>query len=155
MLKELSDQVATRLRNSNCQTECVSIFVGYSKGQVDGLSRSGWRKQLKIARSNNTKVLIEHVLKLFRENYVPGIDIRNLGVSFGKLVWDTTLQLDLFSVPEEQIVDNQLDYLIDKIRQKFGFKALIHASSLLDGATAVNRSGLVGGHAGGNVGLGG
>ncbi|MFX4111871.1 DNA helicase UvrA, partial [Enterococcus faecalis] len=47
------------------------------------------------------------------------------------------------------------DYLIDKIRQKFGFKALIHASSLLDGATAVNRSGLVGGHAGGNVGLGG
>lgn len=120
-----------------------------------GLGRSGWRKQLKIARRNNTKVLTEHVLKLFRENYVPGIDIRNLGVSFGKLVWDTTLQLDLFSVPEEQIVDNQLDYLIDKIRQKFGFKALIHVSSLLDGATAVNRSGLVGGHAGGNVGLGG
>ncbi len=36
VLKELSDQVATRLRNANCQTECVSIFVGYSKGQVDG-----------------------------------------------------------------------------------------------------------------------
>jgi DNA polymerase V len=32
VLKELSDQVATRLRNANCQTECVSIFVGYSKG---------------------------------------------------------------------------------------------------------------------------
>ncbi|HBC4465786.1 TPA: hypothetical protein KER80_002907 [Enterococcus faecalis] len=44
VLKELSDQVATRLRNSNCQTECVSVFVGYSKGQVDGLGRSGWRK---------------------------------------------------------------------------------------------------------------
>ncbi|EOL30102.1 hypothetical protein WO1_00270 [Enterococcus faecalis EnGen0365] len=117
--------------------------------------RSGWRKQLKIARSNNTKVLTEHVLKLFRENFIPGIDIRNLGVSFGKLVWDTTLQIDLFSPPEEQIINNQLDFLIDKIRQKFGFKALIHASSLLEGATAVNRSGLVGGHAGGNVGLGG
>ncbi|MCO5422294.1 Y-family DNA polymerase [Enterococcus faecalis] len=155
VLKELSDQVATRLRNSNCQTECVSIFVGYSKGQVDGLGRSGWRKQLKIARSNNTKVLTEHVLKLFRENFIPGIDIRNLGVCFGKLVWDTTLQIDLFTPPEEQIINNQLDFLIDKIRQKFGFKALIHASSLLEGATAVNRSGLVGGHAGGNVGLGG
>lgn len=155
VLKELSDQVATRLRNSNCQTECVSIFFGYSKGQVDGLGRSGWRKQLKIARSNNTKVLTEHVLKLFRENYVPGMDIRNLGVSFGKLVWDTTLQLDLFSPPEEQIINTQLDFLIDKIRRKFGFKALIHASSLLDGATAVNRAGLVGGHAGGNTGLGG
>lgn len=155
VLKELSDQVASRLRNANCQTECVSIFVGYSKGQVDGLGRSGWRKQLKIARSNNTKVLTEHVLKLFRENYVPGMDIRNLGVSFGKLVWATTLQLDIFSPSEEQIINTQLDFLIDKIRRKFGFKSLIHASSLLDGATAVNRSGLVGGHAGGNVGLGG
>ena len=67
-------------------------------------------------------MLTEHVLKLFRENYVSGIDIRNLGVSFGKLVWDTTLQLDLFSVPEEQIVDNQLDYLIDKIRQNLILK---------------------------------
>lgn len=151
VLKELSDQVATRLRNSNCQTECVSIFVGYSKGQVDGLGRSHWRKQLKIARSNNTKVLTEHVLKLFRENYVLGMDIRNLGVSFGKLVWDTTIQLDLFSPPEEQIINTQLDFLLDKIRRKFGFKALIHASSLLDGATAVNRAGLVGG----NTGLGG
>ncbi|EHK9982570.1 hypothetical protein E0T48_002864, partial [Enterococcus faecalis] len=55
----------------------------------------------------------------------------------------------------EQIINPQLDFLIDKIRRKFGFKTLIHASSLLDGATAVNRSGLVGGHAGGNVGLGG
>ncbi|BDX45579.1 MULTISPECIES: Y-family DNA polymerase [Enterococcus] len=155
VLKELSDQVATRLRNANCQTECVSIFIGYSKGQVDQRGRTGWRKQLKIACSNNTKVLTEHVLKLFRDNYVPGMDIRNLGVSFGKLVWDTTLQLDIFSPPEEQIINNQLDFLIDKIRQKFGFKALIHASSLLEGATAVNRAGLVGGHAGGNTGLGG
>lgn len=83
------------------------------------------------------------------------MDIRNLGVSFGKLVWDTTLQLDLFSTPEQQIVNTPLDFLIDKIRRKFGFKALIHASSLLEGATAVNRAGLVGGHAGGNTGLGG
>ncbi|MCT9927972.1 Y-family DNA polymerase [Enterococcus faecalis] len=155
VLKELSDQVATRLRNAKCQTECVSIFIGYSKGQVDQRGRTRWRKQLKISRSNNTKVLTEHVLKLFRENYVPGMDIRNLGVSFGKLVWDTTLQLDLFSPPEEQIINTQLDFLIDKIRRKFGFKSLIHASSLLDGATAVKRAGLVGGHAGGNTGLGG
>lgn len=63
--------------------------------------------------------------------------------------------MDLFSPPEEQIINTQLDFLIDKIRRKFGFKALIHASSLLDGATAVNRAGLVGGYAGGNTGLGG
>lgn len=50
-----------------------------------GLGRSGWRKQLKIARSNNSKVLTEHVLKIFRENYIPEIDIHNLGVSFRRV----------------------------------------------------------------------
>ena len=90
----------------------------------------------------------------FREHYLAGTDVRQLGLSYGKLVWNESLQLDLFSEPEEQISEMELNYLIDKIRQKFGF-ALIHASSLLEGATAIHRSGLVGGHAGGNVGLGG
>ena len=43
---------------------------------------------------------------------------------------------------------------VPQIRQKFGFKALIHASSLMEGATAISRASLVGGHAGGTVGLG-
>jgi len=76
-------------------------------------------------------VLTEHVLRLSREIFIPRINIRNLGVSFGKLVWDIKTQMNLFSPPEEQIIKNQLDFLIDKIRQKFGFKALIHTSSLL------------------------
>ena len=91
----------------------------------------------------------------FREHYLAGTDVRQLGLSYGKLVWNESLQLDLFSEPEEQISEMELNYLIDKIRQKFGFQALIHTSSLLEGATAIHRSGLVGGHAGGNVGLGG
>lgn len=74
------------------------------------------------------------------ENYAPGVDVRNLGVSYGRLVWNKNLQLDLFSVPEEQIHETDMYFLIDKIRQKFGFKALIHASSLMEGATAISRS---------------
>ncbi len=61
--------------------------------------------------------------------------------------------MDLFSDPEEEFSEQRLDFLIDAIRKKYGFKSLIHASSLLDGATAVSRSGLISGHAGGNVGV--
>ncbi|EPH79839.1 Y-family DNA polymerase [Enterococcus faecalis] len=154
VLKELSDQVASRLRMASCQTTCVSLFVGYSKGQTDKYGQNGWRRQMKVEPSNNTKVLTEHVLRLFEENYAPGVDVRNLGVSYGRLVWNKNLQLDLFSVPEEQIHETDMYFLIDKIRQKFGFKALIHASSLMEGATAISRASLVGGHAGGTVGLG-
>ena len=52
------------------------------------------------------------------------------------------------------INDENLNHIIDLIRKKYGFKSLIYASSLCDGATAISRSSLVGGHAGGRTGLG-
>jgi DNA polymerase V len=153
VLKEMADQVAARLRAAHCQTECVSLFVGYSKGQLDHFGRSGWRKQTKIAPSNNTKVLTEHILRLFRQNY-QRCDVRTVGISYSSLVYHEALQLNLFQQPEKEIFNQELDHLIDTIRKKYGYRSLIHASSLLEGATAVKRAGLVGGHAGGNVGLG-
>ena len=61
--------------------------------------------------------------------------------------------MDLFSDPEKMVQEEKLDYLCDKIRNRYGFKALVHASSLLPGVTAISRSSLVGGHAGGMSGL--
>ena len=59
-------------------------------------------KQQTIPATNNTKVLITYVLALL-EHYLAGTDVRQLGLSYGKLVWNESLQLDLFSEPEEQI----------------------------------------------------
>ena len=39
--------------------------------------------------------------------------------------------MDLFSDPEKMVQEEKLDYLCDKIRNRYGFKALVHASSLL------------------------
>ncbi|MFD2308791.1 Y-family DNA polymerase [Enterococcus termitis] len=152
VLREIADQVATRLRSSHLKTGCVAVSVGYSKGYIDRQGRSGWRKQMKIPLSNNTKILSEYVLLLFRSEYNDQ-DVRHVGISYSKLAKTDSLQLDLFSDPEEEFSEQRLDFLIDTIRKKYGFKSLIHASSLLDGATAVSRSGLVAGHAGGNVGV--
>lgn len=153
VLKEIVDQVASRLRSSQLKTGCISVSVGYSKGYLDSKGRTGWSKQRKVSLSNNTKVLSEHVLQLFRSEY-NFQDVRHIGVSYSKLVQTDVLQLDLFSDPVQEVNEERLDFLIDTIRKKYGFKALIHASSLMEGATAVSRASLVGGHAGGNVGLG-
>ncbi|PZL77496.1 excinuclease ABC subunit A [Enterococcus plantarum] len=152
VLKEIVDQVASRLRSSQLKTGCISVSVGYSKGYLDSKGRTGWSKQRKVSLSNNTKVLSEHVLQLFRSEY-NFQDVRHIGVSYSKLVQTDVLQLDLFSDPVQEVNEERLDFLIDTIRKKYGFKALIHASSLMEGATAVSRASLVGGHAGGNVGL--
>ncbi|MDT2525903.1 hypothetical protein P7D73_21850, partial [Enterococcus raffinosus] len=86
-----------------------------------------------------------YLLQLFEEHYT-GYAVRHVGVSCSKLVYQTSLQLDLFSDPEKTIQQEKLDFLCDEIRNRYGFKALIHASSLLPGATAVSRSTKVGGH---------
>lgn len=63
------------------------------------------------------------------------------------------MQLNLFDDPNEQVNAAKIDFVVDKIRQKYGFKAIVHAHSLLEGGRAIARSSLVGGHAGGMAGI--
>lgn len=101
----------------------------------------GFSKQLKITRTSNSKQLIAYCLTLFRNS------VRQLGISYSKLVKTDSLQLDLFSTAEEETADVSLDFLVDKIRTRYGYASLVHASSMLDGATAISRRDhLIGGH---------
>lgn len=152
VLTEIVDQVASRLRKQNVQTQLISVYVGYPKGYFDEENKSGFNRQQKILATNTTKVLVKEVLALFRKHYT-NQEVRNIGVSFGKLTYSTIIQLDLFSDGEQQVKDNNLDFLIDRIRGKYGFTSIVHATSMLEGATAINRAGLVGGHAGGMEGM--
>ena len=64
---------------------------------------------------------------------------------------DTSQQFSIFRDPEQEIKLRALDHTVDKLRKKYGFSSVIKASSLLPGATAVQRSQLIGGHNGGNA----
>lgn len=142
IIKEMSDLVGSRLRKIRAQSETISLSIGYSYQENLG----GFSKQIKGTATANTKKIMEVCLQIFRENYQEGIAVRSVAIAAGKLVYHTNIQLDLFSNPEEQVNDGQLDYLVDEIRNKYGFKALIHASSLTEAATAISRSTKIGGH---------
>lgn len=148
VIREMAEQVAARIRRRHCQTGCVSLYVGYSKYET----AEGFSRQLKIPPTSHSKKLVAYCLELF-DNYYGGQAVRRIGISYSKLSYSSDIQLDLFEDPEKQIAEEQLDYLVDKIREKYGFQSLVHASSLLDGATAIHRSSLVGGHAGGMEGI--
>ena len=61
--------------------------------------------------------------------------------------------MDLFEQAETQLRQRKLDLIIDKIREKYGFTSIVHATSRMEGARAIARSKLVGGHAGGLDGI--
>lgn len=149
VIREMAEQVATRIRKHHCQTGCVSLSISYSKYEEN----NGFSRQLKIPSTSNTKKLVEYCFEIFNNYYEDDKAVRRIGITYSKLIYTSDIQLDLFENPTEQITNERLDLLVDKIRDKYGFQSLVHASSLMDGATAINRSSLVGGHAGGMEGI--
>lgn len=149
VLREIGEQVAARIRAHKLQTECVSLFVGFAQYKPTG-NRTGFNVQRKISPTNDSDLLVQEILALFRKNW-RGETVRALGVNYSRLIPDTCQQLTFFVQPSTQIKKRQIDKTIDQIRQKYGFKSLVKASSLMEGATAIRRSSLVGGHNGGNA----
>lgn len=141
VIKEIADQVATRLRRSGAKTKCVSLWIGYSMGYIDHQEpgKRGFHQQIKVPATNSSKQIASYLLQIFNRHYKYQ-DIRHVGVNCSKLVFSNALQLDLFADPVEQVKDLKIDYVVDTIRKKYGFKSIVHANSLLEGGRAIARS---------------
>lgn len=59
----------------------------------------------------------------------------------------------MFSDPQKQVDEENLDRIIDKIRQKYGFTSIVYAASMLEGARSIARRTLIGDHVDRNRGL--
>ncbi|WP_174520176.1 Y-family DNA polymerase [Levilactobacillus senmaizukei] len=149
VLREIGQQVTSRMRHHHQQAGCVSLFVGFAwDGEADD-GRGGLHHTHRIDPTDNAHDIIAELIRLFRQ-YWEGQPVRNIGVGLSRLSASQNLQLDLFQNPERQIKNNQFDRVIDELRDRFGKTAVIPASSLLRGGTMLRRSALVGGHNGGN-----
>ncbi|MFL2115986.1 Y-family DNA polymerase [Leuconostoc carnosum] len=149
VVREMADQVATRIRAHKKQTCLVSLFIGYSFAESERQGSHGFRKQQRIDPTNDTHKLMAIMVALFEKHW-HGEVIRNIGIDYGGLIEDTGVQLDLFEQPEKSIKYNKIDQVVDEIRKRFGTTALMRAMSKEKGGTAINRASLVGGHNGGN-----
>ena len=149
VIREMADQVASRIRSHKKQTSLVSLSIGYSFAESEERGSHGFRKQMRINPTNDTRTLMQIMVALF-ERYWNGEVIRNIGIDYGGLIDDVGIQLDLFAQPETQIKTNKIDKVVDDLRQRFGTTAVMRAMSKDDGGTAINRASLVGGHNGGN-----
>ncbi|EHY61342.1 putative DNA polymerase IV (plasmid) [Listeria monocytogenes FSL J1-208] len=143
VLREMVEDVAMRLRKSHVDTAVIHLSIGYSKYSI----KKGFSHQMKIPATNSSQVLITYFLQLFRK-YIESEAVRSIALSCGQITLKAGLQLNLFEDVERTLNQEQLDTTIDKIRQRYGFRSMMHASSLLTGATGLKRSEMVGGHKG-------
>lgn len=146
VLKEMAEQVAIRLRKRKKKTTKVSIYIGYSGFD----EKKSFRSQMQVEPANQTEMLQQYVLQLFRRKYTGG-SVRRIAVSYGSFVSEELTLLNLFEDPEEVLKKERLQSAVDRIRQEFGFASLQKATALTEGSRSLARSKLVGGHSAGGL----
>lgn len=149
VIKEMGQQVASRLRHHHKQAGCISLTVTYSYSGDDS-ERGGFSVARNIDVTDKDWEINQTLIYMF-ENYWQGQPVRNLAVYSSKLVTKVAQQLDFFTPIKTQCDNEDKLAVIDQIRARYGFKSIVYANSLLKGGTAINRSSLVGGHNGGNA----
>lgn len=150
VIAEICEQVAQRLRKANVLGGTLHLGVGY--GYYGSGKRGGFHHQMKILPTQRAKELIQAAINLF-EKYWDQSEVRTISLSISSLRPAGSLQLNLFEEPQQTIKEAKIDEVIAQIRSRYQFTSIVRAHSLTEGATAIKRAGLVGGHAGGMEGM--
>ena len=146
ILREMAEQVAIRLRRARKKTTVVSIHLGFSKQE----QKRSIHTQMKVEPTNNTSILVGHVLELFHSKYTYGA-VRSVAVSYSGFVDESFGLISLFDDVDKVEKEERLQTAIDSIREQFGFTSLLKATALEDASRSIARSKLIGGHSAGGL----
>lgn len=140
IIREMVDELSSRLRNEGKMTHVVAIYIGYSK------NKGGFaRRATLLSATDDTQSLLEAILEIYHR-YIKDLPIRNIGLSFGKLVPASSQQLNLFEDEKKQVDRHNLQKALDVLHAKYGKNSVLRASSLLEESTVRERNEFIGGH---------
>ena len=140
IIREMVDELSSRLRNQNKMAHVVAIFIGYSK------NKGGFaRRSTLLSATDDTQVLLDAILEIYRK-YVSDLPIRNISISFGGLTDSSHQQLNIFEDDEEQEQRHNLQKTLDLLHSKYGKNSVLRASAFLEESTVKERNEFIGGH---------
>lgn len=141
IILEMIDILCRRLRKEHQLTGLVSFGIGYSKAVGGGFYHSHKLDAL----TDSLETLYKNCMHIF-DRYYENKPIRKVSISFGNLVENDLLQLNLFENIEEIEAKENINKTVDEIKERFGPNMLLKASSLLSDSTIKERNMKVGGH---------
>lgn len=126
ILMAMTENLAYQLRRGEKLTACVSVKIRYSDFNT-------YSKQLRIPYTSADHILIPKIMNLFDTLYNKRMLVRLVGIRFSHLV-SGNYQINLFDDTEEAL---NLYAAMDKVRKRFGDRAVIRASAM--GARTIGR----------------
>ena len=141
IIREMCDDLSSKLRKENKQTELVSLYIGYSKGTMGGFSR----QMSLLNATDDTEELYNALIEIYDE-FIRDYPIRRVGISFGKLSTNGFKQINMFDDAKKEKNRHDLFKTMDKLKDKYGKNILLRASALTENSTAIERHNQIGGH---------
>lgn len=140
IIREMCDDLSSRMRNENKVCGVVFLFIGYSK------NKGGFARQLSLLQDSDDQEYLYSALMEIYNQHVKDLPIRNIGISFGKLSTAGYQTLDLFESPDKQINQHKLLKTMDRLQDKYGKNIILRASALTENSTIIERHNQIGGH---------
>lgn len=143
ILKEMCDDLTSRMRSFDLECEVVHLMIGYSSSST--LGGFAHQVQLLLPTSNNNKIY-EAIMYIYN-SYVEDYPIRRIDISYTKLTKASkSKQLSLFEDDTKSIDEEKLFKAMDNVQARYGKNKLLRTSSLTKASTAKERHNQIGGH---------
>ncbi|MFD1315700.1 DNA polymerase IV [Namhaeicola litoreus] len=126
IITAMTENLIYQLRRGNKLTACVTFKIRYSDFQT-------YTKQKMIPYSSADHIILPIVMDLYKTLYQRRLLVRLVGVRFSHLV-SGGHQINMFE-DDEKILN--LYHAMDKMRERFGDRAVIRASGM--GAKSISR----------------
>lgn len=141
ILKEMTDDIAMRLREHNKMTRRIALTVIYNYQNGGGFSH-----QVTLDYpTDDTDKLFEDLAKIY-DKYVGKHMVRRLYIAFSNLSEGDYQQLSFFDTDKNAETKRDMTKAIDSLKRKYGKDTILRASSLLEESTAKIRHAQIGGH---------
>lgn len=119
ILMAMIENLAYQLRRGDKLTACITVKIRYSDFNT-------YSKQKRIPYTSADHILIPKIMDLFDSLYSKRMLVRLVGIRFSHLV-SGNYQINLFDDTEEAL---NLYQAMDKVRNRFGDKAVLRASAM-------------------------
>jgi len=142
IIKEMTDDLACRMRANFLETSCVYLSIGYSTNDGGG----GFSHQAELMMPTDLNKDLYKALIYIYDKFVENKPIRQIGISFAKLTRPQSKQLSLFQSAESEEQEENMYRAMDEVQAKYGKNKLLRTSALKSSSTAKIRHEQIGGH---------
>lgn len=141
--REMTDVLVLDLVDKGLVTNSVTLWIAYDHR----LEHDPSKGTVRFAEATNSSERIIHAVeKLYQRIADRHTGIRRVEICANRVVSESFVQYDLFSDPEQQEKERNLQLAILEIKRRYGRNAVMRGSNLLACSTYRERNNQIGGH---------